>query len=521
MNARLIHPATPSPTLDASVPSSPPGIDCALEGDFQRHFEAAHDRSNLPLFPPASGSKVPPQPTALTGNEQQKSAVTKSPPGLGWVTESEAPEAALGEESETVSAPERRKAGSRDNDEPTPSSSALPLLDPFPITSPLLLGFLQVIDSHSGQSEIPDNAAPGERSDEMPVAPALFDRPALVERPPSSGPARTAESAGIRALPDTAEPLPTPRATPPTDFTGPSAARPELVEPRISATSQPEQIEPPKYSSERTELATALRETNEKPAESLVDRPVSEKPDVSNNRGLEKAETRIAVTGTSTAKQIVPMKNALEMNEVAELAGKNLPGDAPSFRPPTPGLRDLTERPAKQDAASQSVALQQSAPSSALVENTPSTTRTESSTPVTVADRITQAVLDGVAELRQRGTDSVSVVLKPEGGSELFLRVEMRDGALSAQLHFQQGDSSGMEHHFKELQERLAAQGVRLERAGNFTSPGGDHPRDSHPPAPVPHEAAPRFTSMFSPVNSSEPRTSTRTNRSSGFETWA
>ena len=149
------------------------------------------------------------------------------------------------------------------------------------------------------------------------------------------------------------------------------------------------------------------------------------------------------------------------------------------------------------------------------------TLRSEEATPIAdvpPVERIARAVLDGVAHLRQTKNESVSVVLKPDAGTELLLRVEMRDGALSAQLHFERGGSPALDQHWDELQRRLAEHGVRLSR-GDAAGFNGDAQPERRSFVPD-RDLDPIFFSKAGTKKTSSDATITR-RRIRGFETWA
>jgi len=64
--------------------------------------------------------------------------------------------------------------------------------------------------------------------------------------------------------------------------------------------------------------------------------------------------------------------------------------------------------------------------------------------------------------LRESGSDSLSVVLKPGDGTQISLQLRMREGAISAQASLHAGDFELLSRHWPELQQRLQAQGIQL-----------------------------------------------------------
>jgi hypothetical protein len=75
--------------------------------------------------------------------------------------------------------------------------------------------------------------------------------------------------------------------------------------------------------------------------------------------------------------------------------------------------------------------------------------------------------------LRQTGKESVSVVIKPDAGTELQLHLRMRDGIVEASAEMHKGNSAALEAGWKELQQRLERQGIQiapLEHSQSFTT---------------------------------------------------
>ena len=252
----------------------------------------------------------------------------------------------------------------------------------------------------------------------------------------------------------------------------------------------------------------------------------------SNERGTEDkpipmlepsktADGAKSADGTAAAKQPLPMTMMAEMEVSAEPAVKNLPGT--DGAPEIPAVRELPRIEEKREARHDlQVGAAQSQFSATTTFSSGGTTAADVTRPaaeVSAAERVARAVMDGVAQLRHTGTESVSVVLKPDGATELLLRVEMRDGALSAQLHFERGDRGALDQHWDELQKRLAEQGVSLSRGDAGMS--GDSPSaqsDRRAPSQEEEAMAPRFHN-FTQQPSNNPMTPRKSGR--GFETWA
>lgn len=248
------------------------------------------------------------------------------------------------------------------------------------------------------------------------------------------------------------------------------------------------------------------------------------RPDKPSRDSLTATPANVAeqVTGTAAAKAMLPMTNTVAMEESAGPAVKNLPGATRALAGPAPHLlsRAETTRAAVHDSPVDPTVLPFSATTTLGSGPMPATLSLEASSDVPAVDHVTRATLEGVVHLRHTGAESVTVVVKPEGGTELLLRVEIRDGALSAQLHFEQGDHGVLDQHWPELQRRLAEQGVRLSRSddagmGANAEFAQSHRRSFGPdPDPLTNAAAPGTLKI--PNRQTIPQ-----RRVHGFETWA
>ena len=85
------------------------------------------------------------------------------------------------------------------------------------------------------------------------------------------------------------------------------------------------------------------------------------------------------------------------------------------------------------------------------------------------ADRATmiEALGNRIAEhavaFKQLGAASLDVALRPDGQTELSLRLSLRQGQLEITAHLQRGDFDTLRQRWPALQESLASQGIRLD----------------------------------------------------------
>ncbi len=244
------------------------------------------------------------------------------------------------------------------------------------------------------------------------------------------------------------------------------------------------------------------------------------------NLELEKAAPD---SGIVDAEQESLMKTVVEMENSAGPAMKNLPGlhsvpESPSGRLSIQTLDQSDARgaaegflPPSQPAVSASVA---TAPPPPAVTSGP-IEQAQSAQTARMVERVEQAVLHGLAEVRHAGATSLAVVVKPDAATELLLRVDMKDGALSAHLQFERGNHAVLDEHWDDLQRRMAEQGVTLTRSdvSDFNG-GGSFTRSQHQPAAPDDEAISpaliRRGASDAPTPASAPRPS-----SSLFESWA
>lgn len=228
------------------------------------------------------------------------------------------------------------------------------------------------------------------------------------------------------------------------------------------------------------------------------------------------ADSAEQINGTAVAKQMLLMTNTVEMAESAGPAVKNLPGAERGLEDPLACAISHVEsaREVRHDLQVDAAVSLFSA-TSALSGGTKTAT-----SDVPTVERVVHAVMEGVVHLRHTGSESVTVVLKPDGGTELFLKVEMRDGTLSAQLHFERGDRGAFDPHFDELQRRLAEQGVRLSRAEDASMGGNAQFAQSQRRSLVPDDDSKANAASSVTKIISNNQTMTRQNPR-GFETWA
>ncbi|HMJ92313.1 MAG TPA: hypothetical protein VK530_21000, partial [Candidatus Acidoferrum sp.] len=224
--------------------------------------------------------------------------------------------------------------------------------------------------------------------------------------------------------------------------------------------------------------------------------------------------------GTAGAEEMLPMKDTIEMDKSAELAVKKLPGLESLPEIPAARVRSIEKVDDQRDAQPEPVI---AAPAFTATASSGGTIAKEQAAPLSdssAVDRVARAIMDGVARVRFNGNDSASITIKPDASTQLVLRIEMRDGAMSAQLHFAQGDRAGLEQHWDELQRKLADQGVRLSRSDDSHFQNGAQFSDSQRRGFTAPSEPGTFTYPSTSKSISTAEVITR-NRARGFETWA
>ena len=79
------------------------------------------------------------------------------------------------------------------------------------------------------------------------------------------------------------------------------------------------------------------------------------------------------------------------------------------------------------------------------------------------AARLFHNIIDEVAIVRRLQPDSLAVVVKPDSKTEIFVRLELKDGRLEASARCDRGDFQLLNSHWPDLRRCLQQQGVRLQ----------------------------------------------------------
>ena len=240
------------------------------------------------------------------------------------------------------------------------------------------------------------------------------------------------------------------------------------------------------------------------------------------------AAAAVANTGTGVASTLPTMKKSDKVEFFAGSTGQKLPVGGPT-RAATGAfatvLSDLPPRRSEMFSADyapftgggsdNNVATTLSAPPVSLAA-LPSLAEARLQTVERTHDLVSAHAL----RLVESNADSMSVVLKPGGGTELSLELRQRNGVVEAQAYLSQGDHQFLNQHWADLQSRLELRGVKLGPLGgedSFTS-GGNFSQQQAPSRDEETERAAAFAEFAAVSGGATARSATGT---SGWESWA
>ena len=275
-------------------------------------------------------------------------------------------------------------------------------------------------------------------------------------------------------------------------------------------------------------LATELAASSDKsdPSHSRITSHESTQHTNPSKHGTEiEAEAQAPPVGISSAQQEEQMKKAVKTDKNADLSQQNLPSashvsaanEAVLLDKKLPGHAIHVER-----TDSNIFTASVSNPPGSSVE---STKTTMAATAITgthnrVLEQAQELVSVQAERLRETGSDSLSVVVKPGDGTQISLQLQMREGVVSAQASLHRGDFELLSRHWPELQQRLQAQGIQLsslQRQETSTSSDSRQPRHQTQPGEQGSTEISRAGSMTEPPGK-RPR---NPHSHRGWETWA
>ena len=190
-------------------------------------------------------------------------------------------------------------------------------------------------------------------------------------------------------------------------------------------------------------------------------------------------------SGTGVASSVPAMKNSDKVEVFAGLTGQKLPGAGPT-RSAASGLPMLPEISAHGKISTEFVMPF----AGGETGNNYSASSAEALTQVNVlalpslaearlhtVERAHDMVSLHALRLVETKADAMSVVLKPEAGTELSLELRQRGGVIEAHAVLTAGDYQFLNQHWADLQSRLELRGIKLGPLGgeeNFNFGGGN-----------------------------------------------
>lgn len=115
-----------------------------------------------------------------------------------------------------------------------------------------------------------------------------------------------------------------------------------------------------------------------------------------------------------------------------------------------------------------------------MTANAPISGDTQAGAANRTAEQLLHNIGREVAQFKRFNAESMAVVLKPDGQTEIFLHLAARNGQIEIQARFERGDFAALSGQWTQLQQTLSQQGVRL----------GNLQEGSHPGAPTPTSGA-------------------------------
>jgi hypothetical protein len=97
------------------------------------------------------------------------------------------------------------------------------------------------------------------------------------------------------------------------------------------------------------------------------------------------------------------------------------------------------------------------------------------------AAHLVESIRTEVASLRQRGDSTMTVVLRPDNATQLAVDVSIaRDGTVHAVARCERGDFQSLHTQWPQLQQSLAAHGIRVADLSNSNQSNNNSPQHDH-----------------------------------------
>jgi|GEM_PF-4953859 hypothetical protein len=238
------------------------------------------------------------------------------------------------------------------------------------------------------------------------------------------------------------------------------------------------------------------------------------------------------VAGTSSAKYASPMQKAEKVKQSAGSNEQNLPvndstaavrpAPRPAFEPAQAARVDRTDARLDPQMSFQAV--------TSSTETQTASITLASITSARTLERTQDLIALHAFRLRDFGTESMQVIIKPDQNLHLSLNVQMRDGAVEVTANLQKGDFELLNRHWAELQQQLESRGIRLaplsqseNHANNNSSQSSNNSFSQHSRREQ-SEEKPARTGAFAEFALTSVLVPKRTNKVTsprGWESWA
>ncbi len=152
-----------------------------------------------------------------------------------------------------------------------------------------------------------------------------------------------------------------------------------------------------------------------------------------------------------------------------------------------------------------------------------------------ISEKILLQISQHTAELRDLKSDSMTVVLRPDAETEIYLRFRAKEGQIEVAARLDRGDSESLRSHWPQMQQALQQQGIRLgslqdsgfQRQDSTPSFHHDTPQHQRQQPSEEQNGLSTFLEDMAASGSSRPSSTKRqtraggTNGPRGWETWA
>lgn len=186
------------------------------------------------------------------------------------------------------------------------------------------------------------------------------------------------------------------------------------------------------------------------------------------NKAAGDGDPRLPVVGTVDAPLSTQMNPGPHQVKSAGSTEQKLPVESDGPAPAIPGRPDSREA-----VVPDSAAWRTSAGVAARVGENEVLPEVSNLRPVDGMTALQERIAEAVVRLRQTGREEYEAVVRPDEQTEILLRITWRDGRAEVQAELRRGDSAALGDRWRELQERLGHQGVKLHSLLADTT-GGD-----------------------------------------------